>query len=264
VDDVRSETVAAIAAVEQGLAIALGGVGRTAITSKGPRDLVTETDVSAEVAIRATLAEASGLPVVGEEQGGDVPDGSAHWLVDPICGTRNFAFAIPIYSVNLALVEADRVTVAASGDPSTGEVLVAERGRGAWASKGGVRRRLTASDVSEAVVVETGRASGARRAHAARFTAAAIASDRWDVLSLGSSLALGLVATGRVAAYVLFDGSALHVGAGSLLAAEAGATVSDIRGDAWTLRSDSIVASASTGLHEELVRLAAQTLLGDA
>jgi myo-inositol-1(or 4)-monophosphatase len=264
VDDVRSETVAAIDAVERGLAIALGGVGRTAISSKGPRDLVTETDVAVEVAIRATLAEASGLPVVGEEQGGDVPDGSAHWLVDPICGTRNYAFAIPIYSVNLALVEADRVTVAASGDPSTGEVFDAERGRGAWATKGGARRTLAPSDVSEAVVVETGRASGARRAHAARFTAAAIASDRWDVLSLGSSLSLGLVATGRVAAYVLFDGSALHVGAGSLLAAEAGATVSDIRGDAWTLRSDSIVASATTELHEELIRLAAQTLPGDA
>jgi myo-inositol-1(or 4)-monophosphatase len=264
VDDLRSETVTAIDAVERGLSIALGGVGRTAITSKGPRDLVTETDLAVEVAIRAALGESSGLPVVGEEQGGDVPNGSAHWLVDPICGTRNFAFAIPFYSVNLALVEDERVTIAASGDASTGAVLVAERGGGAWALKDGVRRRLEATDASEAVVVETGRASGARRAHAARFAAATIASDRWDVLALGSSLSLGLVATGRVAAYVLFDGSALHVGAGSLLAAEAGATVSDLRGDAWTVRSDSIVATADAGLHEELIRLVAETLPGDA
>ena len=32
-------------------------------------------------------------------------DGSPYWLVDPICGTRNFASGIPLYCVNLALVE---------------------------------------------------------------------------------------------------------------------------------------------------------------
>ena len=64
------------------------------------------------------------------------------------------------------------------------------------------------------------------------------------------------VAAGRVAAYVLFAGSALHVGAGTLLVTEAGGTVSDIDGRPWTLRSDSLVASADIGLHEELIDLA--------
>jgi fructose-1,6-bisphosphatase/inositol monophosphatase family enzyme len=63
---------------------------------------------------------------------------------------------------------------------------------------------------------------------------------------------------------VLFDGSALHVGAGSLLASEAGGTVSDIHGDTWTLRSDSIVASAGARLHDELIALGEQTLPGEA
>jgi len=46
--------------------------------------------------------------------------------------------------------------------------------------------------------------------------------------------ALPYVASGRVAAYVLFWTSAIHAAAGGLLAAEAGASVSDVDGRPWT------------------------------
>src|SRR5207247_8201578 len=99
-------------------------------------DLVTATDIAVEDAIRGIVGDALGIPVVGEERGGEAPaDGSPFWLVDPICGTRNFASGSPLYCVNMALVEAGRVTVAVVGEPSTGEIDVAEGGRGAWGMK---------------------------------------------------------------------------------------------------------------------------------
>jgi myo-inositol-1(or 4)-monophosphatase len=54
---------------------------------------------------------------------------------------------------------------------------------------------------------------------------------------------------------VLFSVSAVHAGAGSLLVTEAGGAVSDIDGGPWTVNSDSIVASATTDLHRELLDL---------
>ena len=60
-------------------------------------------------------------------------------------------------------------------------------------------------------------------------------------------MALAYVAGGRVAAYMLFWTSAIHAAAGSLLAAEAGAVVSDVDGEPWTLESDSILAIATNG-----------------
>ena len=52
------------------------------------------------------LTDASGHPVVGEEHGGERPrDGRGHWIVDPICGTRNYASGLPLWCVNLAFVE---------------------------------------------------------------------------------------------------------------------------------------------------------------
>lgn len=252
----RRETRVAVDAVGRALDLARRRVGADAITSKGGRDLVTATDVAVEDSIRAMVSDAVGFPVVGEERGGEAPpDGSPYWLVDPICGTRNFASGNPLYCVNLALVEDGQITLAVVGDSSTGEIHVAERGGGAWANTDGSPRPLTTSGESRTIIVELGRASGSRREHAARFAAGAIRADRWDLRALGTTLSLAYVAAGRVAAYVLFATSAVHTGAGSLLVTEAGGVLSDIDGRPWTVQSDSIVASADPRLHRELLDL---------
>ena len=256
-DGFRPETLVAIGAVERALEVARRRVGAEDISSKGTRDVMTATDLAVEDAVRAIVRDALSFSVIGEERGGEAPaDGSPYWLVDPICGTRNFASGIPLYCVNLALVEGGQVTVAVVGDPSTGEIDVAERGRGAWVLKEGVRRRLITSDESRTIVIEDSHSKGARREHAARFTAAAIRADRWDLRALSTTLSLAYVAVGRIAAYVLFWTSAVHAGAGSLLVCEAGGTLSDIEGRPWTIRSDSIVVSANPHLHQELLDLA--------
>src|SRR6266581_4467492 len=189
-DAFRPETVVATDAVKRALTLARRRVGADDITAKGERDLVTATDVAVEDAVRGIVADSLGFAVIGEERGGEAPDdGSPYWLVDPICGTRNFASGIPLYCVNLALVEGHEVTVAVVGDPSTGETDVAERGRGAWMLKDGVRHRLSASDESRTIVIEDGKSKGPRRERAARLTAAAIKADRWHVRSLGTTLA---------------------------------------------------------------------------
>lgn len=253
----RPETLAAIEAVKQALEIARRGVGAQDVTAKDRRDLVTLADVAVEDAVRGIMADALGFPVIGEERGGVASaHGAPYWLVDPICGTRNFASGIPLYCVNLALVEGHEITVAVVGDPSRREIAVAELGRGAWRLEDGARHRLTTSEESRTIVVEDGKSTGRRRERAAQFTAAALRADRWDFRSLGTTLASPYLAAGRIAAYVVFWVSAIHAGAGSLLVTEAGGTVSDIDGRPWTLRSDSLVGSASRRLHEALLDLA--------
>lgn len=240
----RPETQVAADAVRGALAEAASGPREA--SAKGVRDVVTATDLAIEDALRAALPGA----VVGEERAGEAGTG-AYWLVDPICGTRNYASGIPLYCVNVALVEDGAVTVAVVGDASTDSVLVAEAGGGAWC--GDVR--LTASAESNVLVVEDSHAAGARRAQAAAFAAAAVQADRWDLRSLSTTLSLAYVAAGRVAAYVLFWTSPVHAAAGSLLATEAGATVTDLDGRPWTLASDSLVATADTALHTDLLAL---------
>src|SRR3954462_9337518 len=130
----RAETRAALAAADAALKLMMRRAGADQITSKGGRDLVTATDVACEDAVRASLlAEFPEWTVAGEERGGEDQVGDRpYWLVDPICGTRNFAANIPLYAVNIALLQDGWVTVSAVGDGGTGSRYVAERGRGAY------------------------------------------------------------------------------------------------------------------------------------
>jgi myo-inositol-1(or 4)-monophosphatase len=256
----RPEAAVAIAAVDDALVLARARMGVAEVSAKGVRDTVTDADVAIEDQVRALLSEGVGAAVVGEERGGLEPDErGTYWLIDPICGTRNFASGIPLYCINVALVEDGRVSVAVVGDPLAAETLVAQRGQGAWGLGGDAPRRLHASPDTATIVIEDSHAGGERREAAAEFAAAAIRLDRWELRSLSTTLSLAYVAAGRIAGYALFWTSRIHAAAGSLLAVESGAVVTDLAGEPWTIESDSLLAAAHADLHRELLTLARAT-----
>jgi myo-inositol-1(or 4)-monophosphatase len=257
----RPETEAAIEAVRRGLDLAQAHLGTRDVTAKDGRDIVTAADIAVEDLIRTDLQQAFAHPVVGEERGGEPPaDGAPYWLMDPICGTRNFASGNRLYCINLALVQDGQVVAAAVGDPSRDEVLYAERGRGAWVLSNGATERLRVSGDSRTIVVEEGKSQGQTRKHAARFMAAVVRANRWDFRSLGTTLALPYLAAGRIAAYVVFYVSAVHSAAGSLLVEEAGGGLWDLTGAPWTLQSGTRMFSATADLRSDLLDLAASTI----
>jgi myo-inositol-1(or 4)-monophosphatase len=253
----RTEVVVAADIARRGLSLAKEMAG-AAVSMKQGRDVVTGADIAVEELITGLLRDAFAVPVIGEEHGGEHPtDSSAYWLVDPICGTRNFASGIPLYCVNIALVEHDDVVGAVVADASTNDIVVAEQGRGTWTLGGRDIRRVTASDQSRTIVVEDGKSASPLRGRAAAFMAAFIRADRWDLRSFGTTLSLPYLATGRISAYVVFAGSApVHTAAGSLLVTEAGGVVSGVEGEPWRLGSSTLVAAATRDLHRELLDLA--------
>jgi myo-inositol-1(or 4)-monophosphatase len=161
-----------------------------------------------------------------------------------------------LYCVNLAFLQGDEVIAAVVADPSTSEIVIAERDQGAWLLKGDRLHQTSVSAVSRMIVVEDGKSKGPRRAQAAAFSAAIIKANRWDFRSLGTTLSLPYLAAGRIAAYVLFSISAVHSAAGSLLVTEAGGVLSDIGGQPWTIDSSTMLASADQALHNDLLELA--------
>jgi myo-inositol-1(or 4)-monophosphatase len=255
----RAETEAAVRAVQAGLDLAVSRAGADDISSKGGRDLVTATDVAVEDAVRDVLGKAFPYPVVGEERGGAPEPGTPYWLVDPICGTRNFASAIPVFAVNVALVEDDQVTLGAVADGSSGAIYCAENRRGAFAMRDGAWQPIATSPGSQTVVVEGFPAAGERRDGAARFVAEIVRGDRWDFRCFGSTLSLAYLATGKLAACVFLAAPTLHVAAGVALAREAGATTTELGGKPWTIGSSTLVAAAGTALAAELSAVAEAT-----
>jgi myo-inositol-1(or 4)-monophosphatase len=254
----RAETEAAIRAVRIAQQIADSRDGAGAITSKGGIDLVTAADVACEDAIRVELGRAfPEYPVVGEERAGTPVEGKPYWLVDPICGTRHYASDIPLYCVNIALVEDGVVTTAAVGFGMTGQIVFAEKGHGAWSRTATGDRRSAASAGSNAIWID------GKTERAANIARNATLMKRWYVWQFSSTLSYAYVATGRISGILHFCNpspppyGSVHISAGCLIAAESGAIVVDAdTGTPWNLQTRSLMLAATPELARDLLDLA--------
>lgn len=255
----RSETNAAVAALRAALPIVLGRQGADEVHAKGPRDIVTGTDLAAQATIERVLREHHpDCAFVGEEGNHQVPVTGRYWLVDPLCGTANYAARLPLVALNIALVEDGQVTASAVADGATGEVYAAERGGGAWLLSDGNPERLHANGASGLVSLDPNLAGPDElRPFGQAFAIRVLAAAQWDVRMLATTLALPYLASGRLAAAVYAsNGPSVHLAAGLLLAHESGAIVTSERGTDWTLQDAVYVVAATSDLHRDLQRMA--------
>lgn len=226
-----------------------------AASKSSPVDIVTEADRETERLIRSLLLDArpdDGF--VGEESDASSSATGLHWIVDPIDGTVNFLYGIPHYAVSIAVVEGDpdpltwRALAGCVVNPVSGEVFTASAGGGAF---------LGDAPIGVAPVVELSQAliatgfaydSGMRGRQGA--VVAQLLPEVRDIRRLGTaSLDLCFVASGRVNAYFERTLSPWDHAAGALIAREAGARVSGLRGAA---PSRDFILAAEPSLAERL------------
>ncbi|MFB4311477.1 inositol monophosphatase family protein [Actinomadura sp. GTD37] len=120
-------------AVAAALEVARANFGRTLdVEVKGPRgDVVTEVDREAERLIVDILHERFPDHTIEAEESGTLFPGSEHvWLVDPLDGTNNYAYGLPVYGAAVTLCHRGEPVVAAIGEAHTGDIACAVRGRG--------------------------------------------------------------------------------------------------------------------------------------
>ena len=253
----RAETSAAIQAVRAAEPLLLERCGAGDVQQKDRLDYVTATDVAVERLLIDRLGSAfPAYGVLGEETGRR-GDADVFWVLDPICGTSNYANGLPIYNVNVALVERDQVTVAAVGEPATGQIYWAERGGDAWtAAAGGSWRRIQVSAASGIVSIDFGHRTASGEVDVVLGALSRILRERlWGVRVMVTSLVMAYLAEGRLAAHVVDAVHPWDACAGALLCEEAGATVTDFAGQPWRWDSSQLVCAASRGIHAKLLEL---------
>jgi fructose-1,6-bisphosphatase/inositol monophosphatase family enzyme len=114
----------------------------------GPLDLVTEADEAAERVITDGLRRAfPGCAVVGEEAAERDPSllralasADLAFAVDPIDGTSNFAWGMPLFGCMAAAIRRGDVVASVIHDPIVGANAMALRGEGAWSEEADGRR----------------------------------------------------------------------------------------------------------------------------
>ncbi|WP_433131450.1 inositol monophosphatase family protein [Micromonospora sp. CA-240977] len=251
----------AIAAAEAGAAVVRSQYGSSlARFMKTADDFATTADVEAEKAILDVLR--AGRPhdgVLAEESGRTgAGENGRTWLVDPLCGTVNYAVRNMLTSVNVALRAEARVRVAASADPFASEVFWTD-GIAAYARRGGVDEPLTPSAESRLVDVNLDPPFPHRHAFlAARMLADDGFIEQFRPRVVSTTLAVAWVAAGRRAGYVT-DGERLcdsvHFAAGIALGQAAGCVVTGIDGRPVHPDGKGLVVAADERTHAALLTL---------
>lgn len=224
----------AIAAAQSGAEVVARSYGDEHVRlMKSATDFATATDLAAETAIMAVLAEhRPGDGRTGEELGETgSADSHRRWLVDPLCGTLNFAAGTPLAAVNVALLDTGAVTAAAVADPIAAELFWTD-GLHAYRRHAGADRPLTPTAASGLVEINCDGPTdrpfvGGQLVSDPRLRAA------YGPRVISSTLGVAWVAAGRRAAY-LSDGhfrDNLHFAAGIALCRASGCVVTDLAGD---------------------------------
>ena len=195
-------------------------------TKSGPTDLVSEADLAAERAIRSVLsARRPDDTVIGEEGGAVEGSGDLRWVVDPLDGTVNFLFGIPLFAVSVACEDAAGVVAGVVLDPVRDECFAASRSAAGATLNGGAISGSKRDELSTAMVATGFTYDASVRSRQAELAARVIPAVR-DIRRCGAAaLDLCWTACGRFDAFYERGLNAWDMAAGALICSRAGLDV---------------------------------------
>lgn len=223
----------------------------TSLRSKSsPTDAVTQTDLDAEHLIRGILAEATpDAGIFGEEGGGTRPGADLQWVIDPLDGTINFLYGLPVVAVSIAAVLEGLVVAGAVVDVVRGEVFSAGIDQGASLDDAPIHV-VERHDLSQSLV-STGFAYQAAARQRQGLILERLLVEARDVRCFGScALQLCWVAAGRTDAHYERHTQLWDYAAGALIAKAAGATT-----ELPCPENDDLVIAATPGIFRQLANL---------
>lgn len=225
----------------------------------GRANIVTNIDRLAEKKIVDILhAEYPEFGIVTEESEGFTSNSPYVWIIDPIDGTNNYTFGIPLFCTTVALAKGDVILLGVTYDPVRDELFYAEQGRGTFLNG----KKVVVSQRPRLNDCLIGYDLGYRaEVGNAMF---GITKSLWPGIHgfrIMGSAALGLayVACGRFDLYFHAWLYPWDLAAGSLMVAEAGGLVTDWFCNPVSLDTQRIIASNRI-THTEFVTLAEEYL----
>jgi myo-inositol-1(or 4)-monophosphatase len=167
-------------------------------TKSSPTDTVTTLDLDVERAMRAALAKRTpGASIIGEEHEAHTGETRVGWVIDPIDGTVNLTYDLPVIGVSLAATIDGEVVAGAVFDVVRDEVFSAAAGTGARRDGSAIRASAVSSFANALVATGFAYTSDSRESEADCFRR--VLPEARDIRCFGSTaLHLCWVACGRI------------------------------------------------------------------
>lgn len=226
------------------------------VRKKGAIDLVSEADTSSEAAIIETIrSRHPDHAILAEESGASRQEhASFQWIIDPLDGTTNFVHQIPVFAVSIGVSYRGELVVGVVLNPVSGELFSAVYGEGAWRNGESIHVSSTAS-IQDSLLA-TGfpyQVPHMIDVVVPRFSRCLQAAQ--GIRRLGAAaMDLCYLACGRFDGFWEQNLKPWDTAAGTVIAREAGARITDFSNHPYTLASDQILVTNGR-IHEDLLQL---------
>jgi len=219
-------------------------------------DLITIADTEAEKEISGLIKEEFPNHNILAEEGKYKKTKSLYsWIVDPLDGTNNFSFGIPLFCVSIALAKKGQVILGVVYDAMRDELFVAEKGKGAYLN--GKKIKVSKAASLKKSLLITGFYYDRGKAMISNLEVIKIFFQK-DIVGLrrlgAAALDLSYIACGRATGFWEFKLSPWDFAAGKLLIEEAGGKITDKEGNQLKLENSYVVASNGK-IHQEIIKV---------
>lgn len=219
---------------------------------KSLNSLVSYVDKTAESQLVEGLTEI--LPEAGfitEEDTPDQKDKELKWIIDPLDGTTNYLYDIPVFAISVALMKGDEVVLGVIYELGQKEMFSAWQGGGAWLNGKPIKVRQN-DDMSQSLLATGFPYYDFERLQAFFKLLGELFEKSRGIRRLGSAATdLAYVACGRFDGFFEYGLHAWDVAAGVVIVQEAGGKVSDYSGGKEYIFGGEIVAGSAL-LFDEL------------
>lgn len=221
--------------------------------TKSDKSLVTEIDAACEKKIREIIF--SKYPkhnIIGEEEGEDDKGSDYKWIVDPLDGTHNYIFNIPLFGTSIGLAYKNELIGGAIYLPYFKELYISEKGKGCFLNG----KRLTIKDTSlkQSLISFS---SGYIRCNAeeSQMIAKKILNNCFEIRVSGCAVFnITSILKNTFGVMISKHAKDWDVAAGVLMIRESGGAATDYEGKDWMLGSGSILAG-NKACHKEALML---------
>jgi myo-inositol-1(or 4)-monophosphatase len=256
----------AISAARAGAVELMSRRDKFIVSEKAPKDLVTDADLASQKAIRDILENNFGsYAFVGEEEGENDPPAEVRradsaappcWVVDPLDGTVNYVHRLQSFAVSIGLYADGKMRLGVIYDPTTEELFTAIDGKGAHCN--GIPISVSGQTQIDQSLIACSFPAGIKAADPEVGRFVTVLEQCRSLRRLGScALNMCYVAAGRLDGYWATAVSAWDSAAGTVIAREAGATLTAYDGSPLDDWNPKFVVAGSASLHQTMVDLLA-------
>lgn len=222
-------------------------------------NFVTEADVEVEnIIIREIKRRFPEDQIIAEENFSHIKpsDKGRFWIVDPICGTSNFAKKIKLFVTNIALAIDGRLVASCVIDHSQNVYIWSSGENTIFINQNKVKTDKAAPGVKiEVDLPGLNKSTKEIKEKYARFIYRLLTQTKYIAITYATSLGFAYLSLGRINAYISPHIRLWDMAAANFLTQQAGGIVTDIQGLPWTLTSSSVLAARDKLLHKELLNL---------